>query len=158
MASIQKRTRKDGTSSLMVCWRDPKCREQQGITVASETEAETLKRLLDAIGQSVKIAQHALPSNEARVPTVAEVVQERNNLLIRPSSVTTRTYQMILDMPTDQEGTLKAKERECLKELQRDGRWAHLWGVVGEYSNCSVFDVAENDEHLLLSGLPLVRT
>lgn len=62
---------------------------------------------------------------------------------------------MILDMPTDQEGTLKAKEREGLQELQRDGRWAHLWGVAGEYSNCSVFDVAEKDEHLLLSGLPL---
>lgn len=82
----------------MVCWRDPKSHEQQGITVASETEAETLKRLLDANGQSFEIAQSALLSNEARVPTVAEVVQEHIDLLIRPSSGTTRTYQVMLNL------------------------------------------------------------
>lgn len=32
--------------AYMAFWRDPKSREQQGLTVASETEAETLKRLL----------------------------------------------------------------------------------------------------------------
>ncbi len=82
----------------MVCWRDPKSREQQGITVATETEAETLKRLLDANGQSFEIAQSALLSNAARIPTVAEVVQEHIDLLIRPSSGTTRTYQVMLDL------------------------------------------------------------
>lgn len=81
----------------MVCWRDPKSHEQQGLTVASETEAETLKRLLDANGQSFEIAQSALLSNEARVPTVAEVVQEHIDLLIRPSG-TTRTYQVMLNL------------------------------------------------------------
>ena len=82
----------------MVCWRDPKSREQQGITVATETEAETLKRLLDANGQSFEVAQSALLSNAARIPTVAEVVQEHIDLLIRPSSGTTRTYQVMLDL------------------------------------------------------------
>ncbi|MBT1002022.1 LysR family transcriptional regulator [Paenarthrobacter sp. DKR-5] len=38
MASIRKRTKKDGSSSYMVLWRDPKSREQQGLTVASLTE------------------------------------------------------------------------------------------------------------------------
>ena len=34
--------------------------------------------------------------------------------------------------------------------------WPHIWRIVGEYSNFSVFDVAGNDElHELLSGLPL---
>ncbi|MEW9870666.1 tyrosine-type recombinase/integrase [Arthrobacter sp. HS15c] len=98
MASIRKRTKKDGTSSYMVLWRDPKSREQQGITVATEYEAETLKRLLDANGQSFEVAQSALLSNEARVPTVAEVVQEHIDLLIRPSSGTTRTYQVMLNL------------------------------------------------------------
>lgn len=32
VASIRKRTKKDGTSSYMVLWRDPKSREQQGLT------------------------------------------------------------------------------------------------------------------------------
>jgi hypothetical protein len=57
----------------------------------------TLKRLLDANGQSFEIAQDAILSNKARIPTVAEVVQEHIDLLIRPSSGTVRTYQVMLD-------------------------------------------------------------
>lgn len=98
MASIRKRVKKDGTSSFMVLWRDPKNREQQGLTVATEAEAETLKRLLDANGQSFEIAQHAILTNQARVPTVADVIQEHIDLLVRPSSGTTRTYQVMLDL------------------------------------------------------------
>lgn len=61
-----------------------------------------------------------------------------------------------LDMPKERADAVKAEEREYSQQLQRDGRWAHLWRVVGEYSNYSVFDVADNDElHTLLSGLPL---
>ncbi|WP_307276606.1 hypothetical protein [Arthrobacter sp. W4I7] len=82
----------------MVRWRDPKTRASQGLTVASLTEAETLKRLLDANGQSFEIAQHAILSNEKRTPTVAEVIQEHIDLLIRPSSGTTKTYQTMLDL------------------------------------------------------------
>jgi len=80
VASIRKRTKKDGTASYMVLWRDPNSREQQGLTVGTLVEAETLKRLLDANGQSFEIAQHAILSNEKRTPTVAEVpsYSERN--------------------------------------------------------------------------------
>ncbi len=98
MASIRKRKKRDGTSSFVVLWRDPKSRQQQGLTVATEVEAQTLKRLLDANGQSFEIAQHTILSNQARVPTVAEVIQEHIDLLIRPSSGTTRTYQVMLDL------------------------------------------------------------
>jgi hypothetical protein len=56
VASIRKRTKKDGTASYMVLWRDPKSREQQGLTVLTLVEAETLKRLLDANGQSFEVA------------------------------------------------------------------------------------------------------
>lgn len=60
------------------------------------------------------------------------------------------------DMPQEKAEAIKAEEREYSRGLQRDGRWAHLWRVAGEYSNYSVFDVADNDElHTLLSGLPL---
>jgi integrase len=98
MASIATRTKKDGSKSYMVRWRDPKTRASQGLTVASLPEAETLKRLLDANGQSFQIAQHAILSNEKRVPMVAEVIQEHIDLLIRPSSGTTKTYQMMLEL------------------------------------------------------------
>jgi hypothetical protein len=84
--------------TVMVLWRDPKSREQQGLTVATEAEAETPKRLLDANGQSFEIAQHAIFTNQARVPTVADVIQEHIDLLFRPSSGTTRTYQVMLDL------------------------------------------------------------
>lgn len=61
-----------------------------------------------------------------------------------------------LDMPQERADAVKSQEREYSQQLQRDGRWVHLWRVVGEYSNYSVFDVSDNDElHELLSGLPL---
>jgi muconolactone D-isomerase len=51
---------------------------------------------------------------------------------------------------------IKAREKAYSQELQRDGRWVHLWRVVGEYANYSVFNVSSNDElHQLLSQLPL---
>jgi hypothetical protein len=98
VASIRKRIKKDGTASYMVCWRAPKSREQQGLTVLTLVEAETLKRRLDANGQSFEIAQHAILSNAKRTPTVADVVQEHIDLLIWPSSGTTKTYQTMLDL------------------------------------------------------------
>lgn len=49
-----------------------------------------------------------------------------------------------------------AREKAYSQKLQREGRWPHLWRIVGEYSNISVFDVDSTDElHDLLSGLPL---
>jgi muconolactone D-isomerase len=42
------------------------------------------------------------------------------------------------------------------RKLQRAGKWAHIWRIVGEYANFSIFNVESNDElHTLLSGLPL---
>ena len=60
------------------------------------------------------------------------------------------------DLPAERADEIKAREKAYSQELQRDGRWAHLWRVVGEYANYSVFDVTSNDElHQLLSQLPL---
>ncbi|MBY9073223.1 muconolactone Delta-isomerase [Nocardioides sp. WL0053] len=61
-----------------------------------------------------------------------------------------------LDLDPDVRAELVARERAYSQELQRSGAWPHIWRIVGEYSNFSVFDVAGNDElHELLSGLPL---
>lgn len=60
------------------------------------------------------------------------------------------------DMPAEQAEDLKARERELAQAIQCDGRWVHLWRIVGRYANASVFDVDSHDElHDLLSGLPL---
>jgi muconolactone D-isomerase len=59
-------------------------------------------------------------------------------------------------MPADEAAALKLKERELSQQLQRDGRWRHLWRVVGQYSNVSIFDVTSPEElHTILSSLPL---
>lgn len=51
---------------------------------------------------------------------------------------------------------LKAEEKAVAQDLQRSGKWRHLWRVAGQYANISVFDVNDHDElHGLLSSLPL---
>lgn len=67
---------------------------------------------------------------------------------------------MQVDMPPTlsaaEADEIKARERAYAQDLQRQGAWQHLWRVVGEYANYSVFDVAGHDElHGLLSSLPL---
>ena len=60
------------------------------------------------------------------------------------------------DLPADVAAEIKAREKAYSQQLQHDGRWPHIWRVVGEYANYSVFDMASNDElHELLQGLPL---
>ena len=61
-----------------------------------------------------------------------------------------------LDMDADVKADLVAREKAYAEEVQRSGRWPHLWRIVGEYANVSIFDVESNDAlHDLLSGLPL---
>ena len=51
---------------------------------------------------------------------------------------------------------LKVEEKARAQQLQRDGKWPHLWRVAGCYANISVFDVTDHDElHSILSSLPL---
>jgi muconolactone D-isomerase len=60
------------------------------------------------------------------------------------------------DIEADRFELLKAEEKLRAQELQRQGKWRHLWRVAGQYSNISVFDVADHDElHAMLSTLPL---
>jgi muconolactone D-isomerase len=60
------------------------------------------------------------------------------------------------DLDPDDRTELVAREKAYSQALQREGKWPHLWRIVGEYSNFSIFDVGSNDElHELISGLPL---
>lgn len=61
-----------------------------------------------------------------------------------------------LDMPVEKVNEIKAIEKAYSQELQRSGKWRHIWRVTGQYSNISIFDVASNEElHNILQGLPL---
>ncbi|WP_180102728.1 muconolactone Delta-isomerase [Acinetobacter sp. YH12126] len=60
------------------------------------------------------------------------------------------------DLPEAQVNEIKANEKVYSQELQRQGKWRHIWRVTGQYSNISIFDVETNEElHNLLQGLPL---
>ena len=60
------------------------------------------------------------------------------------------------DLDPEERATLLAKEKARALELQRTGTWVHLWRVVGQYSNVSIFDVESSDElHEILWNLPL---
>lgn len=68
--------------------------------------------------------------------------------------------RMDVRIPADADQNLindiKEREKAYSQDLQRQGAWRHIWRVVGEYANYSVFDVESNDAlHDLLSKLPL---
>ncbi len=51
---------------------------------------------------------------------------------------------------------LKATEKARAEDLQRSGKWRHLWRIAGQYANISIFDVADAGElHELMISLPL---
>jgi muconolactone D-isomerase len=67
---------------------------------------------------------------------------------------------MDVDLPPDLDPGVRAdtlaREKAYSQELQRAGKWPHIWRIVGQYSNLSVFDVASTDElHDILWNLPL---
>ncbi|WP_231391739.1 tyrosine-type recombinase/integrase [Arthrobacter sp. 35W] len=121
----------DGSKTYTVRWRDPKTRTEQGITFATESEATTVKKLLDANGQSFEIAQDALVAKESNLPTVAEVIQEHLDLLVRPSAGTIRTYQTMLNLHiNDVLGAVPVDKLDYrqithwIREMQKKGRSA----------------------------------
>lgn len=68
--------------------------------------------------------------------------------------------QMQVNIPHDSDPAkieqIKLAEKNYAQTLQREGKWLHLWRVVGRYSNVSIFEAADNDAlHAMLSSLPL---
>ena len=61
-----------------------------------------------------------------------------------------------LDFDREESDRLKAREKQRFQELQRVGKWRHIWRVAGRYANVSIFDVESNSElHDILTSLPL---
>jgi muconolactone D-isomerase len=60
------------------------------------------------------------------------------------------------DLGAEARSEIAAREKEYSQELQRSGKWRHIWHVAGENSIISIFDVDSAEElHELISGLPL---
>ena len=61
-----------------------------------------------------------------------------------------------LGFDKEEANRLKAREKERFQELQRAGKWRHIWRAVGRYANVSIFYVESNSElHDILTSLPL---
>jgi muconolactone D-isomerase len=60
------------------------------------------------------------------------------------------------EMNPDEREQLVATEKANALDVQRAGKWPHLWRIVGQYSNISIFDVDSPAElHQILTSLPL---
>lgn len=63
-----------------------------------------------------------------------------------------------LDIDPGERADTLAREKAYSQKLQRAGKWPHIWRIAGQYSNLSIFDVADNAElHDLLWNLPLFK-
>ncbi|PWQ88534.1 muconolactone delta-isomerase, partial [Enterococcus faecium] len=51
--------------------------------------------------------------------------------------------RMDVAIPPDMDPQVRAqtvhREKEYSQQLQRDGKWPHIWRIVGEYANYSIF-------------------
>lgn len=66
------------------------------------------------------------------------------------------TVNIPSSLPKAEADEIKAKEKAYSQQLQREGKWLHIWRIAGLYANVSIFDVADNQElHDLLTALPL---
>ena len=60
------------------------------------------------------------------------------------------------DVDAEEFEATKQREKQYAQALQQSGKWRHLWRIVGQYKNISIFDVESSQElHDLLMGLPL---
>jgi muconolactone D-isomerase len=68
------------------------------------------------------------------------------------------TVRMPHDVDPNKVKDLGEREHARAAELQRQGKWLHLWRVAGKCANVSIFDVESPAElHDVLESLPLYR-
>lgn len=66
------------------------------------------------------------------------------------------TVNIPYGMPVNEIEEIKSREKAYSQQLQRDGKWRHIWRVAGQYANVSIFDVDDAEElHRILMALPL---
>lgn len=95
MASIRARTRKDGTTSFNVLWREPGQRNISSRTFDLESDARMLKDFLDANGNTFALAARAAADLRSQAPTVQQVVAEHIDLISGVESGTKKKYRQL---------------------------------------------------------------
>lgn len=60
------------------------------------------------------------------------------------------------DIDPDVWADIITREREYGQKFMKNGKFPHIWRVVGKFANVSIFDVESTDElHQILSNFPL---
>ena len=95
MASIRKRSRKDGSHYFTVGWRDGDG-TQCGRSFDDEPSALLYKRALELNSNAWDIADAVIKAHEDGARTFADVVGEHIDLLVKPTSQTIRNYRYML--------------------------------------------------------------
>ena len=94
--------------------------------IASAVKPELM---LDAAGRQRDGTQRS-PTTSCSIPSGADVLFH---------------VRMDVHLPADLDpaGASRSvgREKAYSQELQRAGKWPHIWRVVGEYANFSIFDV-----------------
>jgi muconolactone D-isomerase len=68
----------------------------------------------------------------------------------------TITVRMPHDVDPEKIKELGTREHSRAADLQRQGKWVHLWRVAGKWANVSIFEVESPGElHEILESLPL---
>lgn len=92
MVSINKRPRKDGTTSYQLAWRDPDTGKQERWTRPSEEDAEMWQRLIRANGESLARAEKVYEDSNIEGPTVAEAIESHIRQLTGVTEYTEKRY------------------------------------------------------------------
>ena len=94
---------------------------------------------------------HAVKQQPAKKAATTKPV---NKTLVKKTPVKPTAAKTPLPVAEAEE--IKQREKAYSQQLQREGKWRHIWRVAGLYANVSIFDVKDTEElHQILMGLPL---
>lgn len=97
MATIRERPRRNGTVSYAVLWREKGSGKQTSMTFPTFDGADTVRRLLNANGQSFQVVERLLAEAASKAPTVREMLERHIDLLTGPHEGTIEGYQSIVE-------------------------------------------------------------
>lgn len=97
MAYITERPRKNGTIAYTVRWKDSGTGANDSQVVTTREQAQTLKRMLDANGQSFAIAERLLNEIDSKSPTVGYVIGRHIDGLTSVGPHTEAKYRSFLN-------------------------------------------------------------
>jgi len=97
MASINKRTRKNGSEYFTVTWRDPDTKKQRGLSFDTKGEAELFRRSLEVNAKDFELAEAVVYAANEEQRTVTETVEEHIDLLVKPTTQTIHNYRYMLE-------------------------------------------------------------